>query len=612
MGSASYLLGVRDSDGVTALEIAIDRIDGHIVVFDEGGFPLPVRLFPGTLPPTGKLPVFDESETLFDVELTPILIAPDLLDVQSGLLDYSVAINPGTLTAVLAPLPIDLALSGSLAPDVLEAASSPLDPVITFSDVVVEPAAVLDGSMSALAPTAIVGTAGVLAPDVVGAASSTLLPRLAFSTIDRPVEVLSASSAALSPTLVFGTQVIKVPVLTAPLRTQVPSLLLVDEGVRLIDLVTASMTTLVPVRSMGARVTVPDTALGALGSLDPAEVGTSGPPTNPAPNTATAAPLEPVITGTGSRAPDIASGTAEPIEPAAIVHSTPAKQPAVVAGIAQALEPEIVGELVVDPADATSASASVLSPSVLVGLPVGLGEASFGALDPDVVLERVVVLEPVSASATTIRPDVDSPLEVIEVDAPATSEMAALTPAEVGCRGAIRQVEAPVLTMASSARRAALVDDLAAPQILLHAEFVTEIDFTEERDVEAKCQQNQVGLHIDVDIKDSRGLPLSLEGATEVYAWLRPPSGASKRKTGQVFGSPSNGVVRYTSEAGDLHEHGQWSIQISAVLEDGGRVWSSVEVFKVEPNLGPYQPTAIAPQALSVLEPLEPTISFSP
>jgi hypothetical protein len=142
-------------------------------------------------------------------------------------------------------------------------------------------------------------------------------------------------------------------------------------------------------------------------------------------------------------------------------------------------------------------------------------------------------------------------------------------------------------------------------------QHVTAINFTEVHDVIPTCQQNQTGLNVDLKIVNSKGDAESLAGATDLFVWLRPPSGDSKRKLGTVFGEPSNGIVRYVSEAGDLHEHGEWAIQVSVTLASGTRAWSSVQVFKVEPNLGPYQPTSVGNMVRVSIEPLEPTITFS-
>lgn len=172
-------------------------------------------------------------------------------------------------------------------------------------------------------------------------------------------------------------------------------------------------------------------------------------------------------------------------------------------------------------------------------------------------------------------------------------------------------IEPPVLSSSASLPSCTPVIGLGAADMTIPSRVVTQIDFAQEQYVIPSCQQNQVGLVVDVPLKDSLGGPVNLTGATEIFAWLRPPSGASKRKGAVPRGEPSLGVARYTSEPADLHQHGVWAIQISATLASGLKVLSRVELFRVEPNVGPYAPTTIAPQLTGAMTMLEPTIVFS-
>lgn len=70
--------------------------------------------------------------------------------------------------------------------------------------------------------------------------------------------------------------------------------------------------------------------------------------------------------------------------------------------------------------------------------------------------------------------------------------------------------------------------------------------------------QNQVGAVVRVRMLDQDGNPVSLAGATTLEILARPPRGPAKV---WAAAEVAEGVLGYTTQAGDLAEFGQWRLQ---------------------------------------------------
>lgn len=613
MGAVIYILGVRDSDGLTALVLKIDGVDGHVVLFDEGDFPWPIDLSPATHPPTGRLPVFDETATQRDVELTPSELLVDLLDAQSSLLPYTQAANPGCLAVAADVLRYDVSGNGALDLQTATAPSVALTPTIVRGAIVVDldTVSVLDASASTIDPVSAASGSGLLAPAVNVASSVVLDATLVLRSISRNVALLTATAAVLDPSIDMGTLTVKPQRVGASASGLAADLFLTNANDHAVDVSPLVATVLAP----SAIVMEPFDRLASLvgastSTITPTSVATGGPPASPAAAAAPASVLAPAISGEGSRAPNLVDAASAVLVPAAIVRGATSRAVEVQSASTSALNPSISHAGALAPASAIALASAVLAPNIRRSVSPAIATTSTSVLAPTIVQALIITPAVLDAAATIITPDVESPLQLVHaaiVDA--ASEV--LAPEFVGCNRSDLVIAPATLSCAAIASGGTPVHGSIDAHFALQVQLVTAIDFTEVHDVIPSCQQNQVGLSFDLQVMNSNRQPETLEGSSILAVWLRPPSGASKRKAGQVFGDPSNGVVRYTSEPGDLHEHGEWAIQVSATLRSGAQAWSVPQVFNVEPNLGPYQPTSVGNLVRASIEVLEPTILFS-
>ena len=102
---------------------------------------------------------------------------------------------------------------------------------------------------------------------------------------------------------------------------------------------------------------------------------------------------------------------------------------------------------------------------------------------------------------------------------------------------------------------------------------------------EYDVQVGSVGVPIELTIRDKRtGELVDLTDATVLKMRLRGPQGATLERTATAP-SPTNGVVRYVTVAGDLQYHGRNQAQAFATFDDGSMFPSSIYEFDVGPNL---------------------------
>ena len=95
---------------------------------------------------------------------------------------------------------------------------------------------------------------------------------------------------------------------------------------------------------------------------------------------------------------------------------------------------------------------------------------------------------------------------------------------------------------------------------------------------------DDVGTVFEVTLKQDLSTVLPLDTATTIQAWLRDPDLVTTVKDVTLVTDGSDGLVRYTSAAGDLHTAGIWSLQFYVVFPSG--TWhSDIWKFNVHGNL---------------------------
>jgi hypothetical protein len=94
---------------------------------------------------------------------------------------------------------------------------------------------------------------------------------------------------------------------------------------------------------------------------------------------------------------------------------------------------------------------------------------------------------------------------------------------------------------------------------------------------------DDVGSVFKVTIYDGATV-VDLSGATSIVLTFKKPNKALVRKTATNFTDGKDGVVKYTTVAGDLDIAGNWKLQ-AEVLFTSGHWWSNIVEFPVYPNL---------------------------
>lgn len=97
-------------------------------------------------------------------------------------------------------------------------------------------------------------------------------------------------------------------------------------------------------------------------------------------------------------------------------------------------------------------------------------------------------------------------------------------------------------------------------------------------------QQGAIGLDFDFAIVDTSGNPVDISNATTLEIVVRAPSTTVQTWAATASTLAVNRIL-YTTVAGNLNESGIWQYQARVVFPDGDDIRSSVETFRVEPNL---------------------------
>lgn len=596
-------LPIQRVDDTAALVPAVGH-GTHVRVFDAGDIPIDLPVTPGVggQPPT--LRVYQADDTPVDLLLAPSDIGLDVQDSPATNLEANSAVTPDTVKAEAAVVGRILIAGRRFTSYALsDAPATCLAPVIAHGTLPL-PMPVVAAAAGAIATSPAASFTGNLEPDTVAASSSPIQPRPEHGAIAKAAGLQSSTAETLTPAQV-GASTLN-PSTQAALASALPAHIAITQA-HAIATSDAPSSALAPARAMGTAKRTPDLNASTAAVLAPAAVATGGPPTFPIVTNAPAEPLAPTRSGTGSRAAELETSSSSALEPE-LTRGALERAAALHASNALVLAPAITHAGAIAP-DLLSSSAS--QPSLeKVGMllrPANL--ASEASPSTPAIAGTGAIAPAVHASnASPITPSVDSPWQHSEPDM-ASAIAAVLEPFA-------RRFEALVLTPATAtstaaARRATPVEDLQPADVVLEAVIEDHVDYTQEHGTMLTVQQSTAGIKIDMPMRNSAGGPLDLEGATQVYMWLRPPSGTPKRRSAMVLGETTLGIVRYLTGPADFHEHGVWGVQVGLVLANGEPAWSSVRDLRVVPNIGPYGPQSSSPHATATAGALQPSIVFS-
>ena len=92
-----------------------------------------------------------------------------------------------------------------------------------------------------------------------------------------------------------------------------------------------------------------------------------------------------------------------------------------------------------------------------------------------------------------------------------------------------------------------------------------------------------IGTILRLTIKDGDNI-VDISGAITKTIILEDPSGNNLEKSGTFYTDGTDGIIQYTTIAGDFDERGNWAIQAKIVLPSG--TWySDTYTFVVHANL---------------------------
>lgn len=98
-----------------------------------------------------------------------------------------------------------------------------------------------------------------------------------------------------------------------------------------------------------------------------------------------------------------------------------------------------------------------------------------------------------------------------------------------------------------------------------------------------QCYEGDVGTQMVYGVQED-AVTLAIQAATDLILYFRKPSGELLTKTAQFLTDGSDGKIYYTTIAGDLDEHGVWTIQ-SKISLSGGTHYGDTKMFSVLPHL---------------------------
>jgi hypothetical protein len=78
-----------------------------------------------------------------------------------------------------------------------------------------------------------------------------------------------------------------------------------------------------------------------------------------------------------------------------------------------------------------------------------------------------------------------------------------------------------------------------------------------------------IGTIFRLTITDTAGTAIDVSSASVKYIYFEDPSGNKTKETAAFYTDGSDGIIQYTSVAGDIDEEGIWQIQGYVETSDG-------------------------------------------
>jgi len=93
-----------------------------------------------------------------------------------------------------------------------------------------------------------------------------------------------------------------------------------------------------------------------------------------------------------------------------------------------------------------------------------------------------------------------------------------------------------------------------------------------------------IGTIFRLTITDTAGTAINVSTATVKYLYFQDPSGNKSVKTAAFYTTGSDGIIQYTTIAGDIDEVGNWAVQ-GYVETTLGKFYTEKAPFKVYSTL---------------------------
>ena len=99
-------------------------------------------------------------------------------------------------------------------------------------------------------------------------------------------------------------------------------------------------------------------------------------------------------------------------------------------------------------------------------------------------------------------------------------------------------------------------------------------------------QVGNVGTRLLLHVVDQYGAPLDLSAATALWMFLRNPADRLLKKAATPLTTGTDGIIQYTTVAGDIDLAGDWQVQALAVLGPKS-FYSNTVRMPVKDNIAP-------------------------
>ncbi len=104
--------------------------------------------------------------------------------------------------------------------------------------------------------------------------------------------------------------------------------------------------------------------------------------------------------------------------------------------------------------------------------------------------------------------------------------------------------------------------------------------------VDMAIKLNDIGTTFTLTITDDDGVAVDITGATTKSIIFLKPDGVSETKTAAFGSDGSDGIISYTTVAGDLDTAGLWHVQAYVDISNGDVIFhSAIDAFEVGCNL---------------------------